>query len=1119
MTRGAKSSSLAGMQVVACATIFVFGGAEGVTAQVQTGFVEAFRQLNQEFCTDCHTGSEAEARLDLEALSRISIGDKLSDWRRVERVLAAGTMPPEDIEQPDASRRTAVLQSLRHIIRATIQGAANDPGPIVLRRLTNAEYDYCIHDLTGLQLELGRQLVSDSVGASGFTNAPSGQFMQAATVERYLEAAKSVAQHAMIGAGSLTFYEDPGQTGLELSAIRKIQNIYRQYGFRSAAGEGAKPYGLERFSLAFQVAWTFRYRHDLGLADATLEEVAEAVELEAKFAEHIWNVLHAENAQFPLSEIIAAWNRFPTPADIILADGGASAGGKVDFATPIAAASDRLFDDMQAWQARFAGAASAEEEAALLADGAIQVPDRVEFVARGTRRRLVDDHDDFTVDINDKDAYSPDGRLQFRLSVEPASDETEHRAVVIFEDPQFQVRLSDGVDPDPVPLRSVLSSDAIQRLGFGENVGGERISAHDFALQAGQSKTIEVELPEDSRLGQLELTARLDRQTGRDSVVRCTIDDITSERGRQYSSLLRDRDSRAMDRWEGGLQQFARALPQVSQREPAPSDRDPIPAAYDNTYNLPERNFFHTAVKYAREDDFLTQHILPDEVRKELDLAWTDLLTSFDYHDLNFRFVARKFKLEADNQRLEILSNEWIDSLPEEAASLVTGYRDELRRMRQQLRAAEVVHIRDLERFAFRAWRRPLTLTESVELRSFYAAQRNAKRLDHADAVRACIVRILVSPAFLYRIEQDAGSADTKQLTDFELASRLSFSLWSSVPDTELLELAERGKLASDAAVLREQVGRMLQSSKAERMATEFFGQWLGFYQFDEFRGVDVERFPEFDESLRHSLYAEAITFFQHILREDRPYTEILQADYSFVDGRLAEHYNLDLPAVDAPSSLQRVDLPASERGGLLGLGAILTATSAPLRTSPVKRGDWVLRRLIGTPVPPPPADAGSIPAEEVLADGLTVRDRLEAHRRRAECMNCHVRIDPLGFALEHFDSLGRLRDTYSDGQTIHASGELADGTQILGLAGLKAYMKSMDRQFRLTLATKLVAYMLGRSETLADAALIESIASRLEEDSRISTAILTIVESKQFQRIRGVSGLALQSDTPHRTE
>lgn len=267
------------------------------------------------------------------------------------------------------------------------------------------------------------------------------------------------------------------------------------------------------------------------------------------------------------------------------------------------------------------------------------------------------------------------------------------------------------------------------------------------------------------------------------------------------------------------------------------------------------------------------------------------------------------------------------------------------------------------------------------------------------------------------------------------------------MPDSELSRAAAAGELRNPAELER-QARRMLRDPKARRFATEFFGQWMGFYRFDDYRGIDSGRFAEFTDALKAGLYDEAISFFEYIVREDRPVQEILFADYTFLNRGLAQHYRIDADGIST-NGLARVEgVDKFHRGGLLGLGAVLAVTSAPLRTSAVKRGDWLLRRVIGTPVPPPPGDAGSIPPDDVLADGRTVRQRLEAHRSDASCVNCHSRIDPLGFALENFDPIGRWRDKYRDGQQIETTGTLHDGAEISGLEGSIAICALRNQQF-----------------------------------------------------------------------
>jgi hypothetical protein len=570
----------------------------------------------------------------------------------------------------------------------------------------------------------------------------------------------------------------------------------------------------------------------------------------------------------------------------------------------------------------------------------------------------------------------------------------------------------------------------------------------------------------------------------------------------RVSALLANPEGSAFKSWKAGVLEFARQLPQISHREPAPSDRDPIPFPFDNSYNGRERDYFHYKVKYWRDDRFVYEKILDDQTRRRLDDAWIDLLSSFEYHDVLFRFVAEKHKLDLAARSIAELDDDQIGSLPEDLQAYVRRLRDESRSVRLALEASQPGRLDDVLRFASLAWRRPLAEEEKDRLLSFYRSLRSATKLDHSQALRALLARILVSPDFLYRVERPARDTPVAALSDWELAARLSYFLWASPPDAELRRAAAAGELGSKESLVA-QARRMLRDPKARRFAAEFFGQWFGFYQFDRYRGVDLERFPEFTDRLKAALYDEAVTFFEHLVRSDRPVGDILFADYAFLNRDLARHYAIDEDVASSlPARFEGAD--RFHRGGLLSLGAVLTVTSAPLRTSPVRRGDWVLRRVLGTAVPPPPADAGTIEREDVFAGGKTMRERLEAHRRTPSCTNCHSRIDPLGFALEHFDSLGRWRDEYRDGKPIDASGTLADGTAISEVEGLRRYLKSQMPQFERTLAAKLAAYALGRGELVSDAELIEQMTAGLAEDSRFSSLIVKIVASPQFRSVRG---------------
>jgi hypothetical protein len=294
----------------------------------------------------------------------------------------------------------------------------------------------------------------------------------------------------------------------------------------------------------------------------------------------------------------------------------------------------------------------------------------------------------------------------------------------------------------------------------------------------------------------------------------------------------------------------------------------------------------------------------------------------------------------------------------------------------------------------------------------------------------------------------------------------------------------------------------MLADPKSRRLSTEFFGQWLGFYRFDQFRGVDTTRFPEFTAEVREGMYDEAVSFFEHIIRKDRPVRDMLFADYDFLNAPLAKFYGVKRDV--AKDRAEMVDgANEFQRGGMLRLGAILTAFSAPLRTSPVKRGDWVLRRVLGVAVPPPPADAGSIPADDKLFGGLSLKEKLEAHKRNSTCANCHARIDPLGFALEHYDSTGRWRDKYADGKPIDDTSSLTDQTKIAGVPGLLDYLNSKESQVTRTFSNKLVGYALGRTVQASDQLLIDRMVA-LGGKASFSDVVTELVTSKQFRNRLG---------------
>jgi hypothetical protein len=406
-----------------------------------------------------------------------------------------------------------------------------------------------------------------------------------------------------------------------------------------------------------------------------------------------------------------------------------------------------------------------------------------------------------------------------------------------------------------------------------------------------------------------------------------------------------------------------------------------------------------------------------------------------------------------------------------------------------------------LRTLARRAYRRPVTAEDVDTLLGFY---RQGRRGGFDAGIETALQRILVSPDFLFRIEQDAARTapgTAHPIGEVELASRLSFFLWSSIPDDELLDAAIRGDLRK-RDVLERQVRRMLADPRASALVENFASQWL---QLRDLRNVvpDPDLFPDFEENLRDAFRRETELFIESQLQADRGIPELLTADYSFLNERLARHYGV--PGVSG-SRFRRVTL-SGERNGLLGHGSVLTITSYPNRTSPVLRGKWLLENILGTPPPPPPPDVPALSDKGANGQRQSVRERLQAHRENPACAACHAQMDPLGFALERFDAVGAWRTKDEGNADIDASGSLPDGVTFDGLEGLRTLLGARQEQFVATVAERLMSYALGRGIEYYDRPTLRRIVRDAAGDRfRWSSVIMGIVSSTPFQMRRAES-------------
>ncbi len=499
-----------------------------------------------------------------------------------------------------------------------------------------------------------------------------------------------------------------------------------------------------------------------------------------------------------------------------------------------------------------------------------------------------------------------------------------------------------------------------------------------------------------------------------------------------------------------------------------------------------------TLKMFHREDEPLTRLFLSEEQTRRLDRMWDEQ-----------RFISRQPKAEYDylpqfmgfttQDTPKAFQQFFIDRKP-----LFKKHADEFVKAEDDAVPRQLDALLD---FAGRAYRRPLLEKEKAELRGLYETIRK-KGPDHGEAFRGVLARILVAPAFLFRIEVPFPGKEPVAVNDWELATRLSYFLWSSMPDAELRRWAADGKLR-EPAVLEQQVRRMLKDERTRMLAIEFGTQWIHVRGIDDLKEKNEKLFPTFDAGLRQALYEEAILFFQELFKGDRPVTDVLEADYMFVNELLAKHYGI--PGV-VGAQWRRIDgVRKFGRGGILAMGSVHAKQSGASRTSPVLRGNWVVETLLGEKLPRPPANVPILPDQEGT-DRLTTRQMVEQHVLNPSCAACHARIDPFGFAFENFDAIGRFRIKESSGLPVDARARLREGTEFEGIDGLRHYLvtKKKDVITRL-ICQKLLGYALGRAKTLSDTTLIDTMVAELNKnDGRMSAAVFAILRSPQFRMIRG---------------
>lgn len=499
---------------------------------------------------------------------------------------------------------------------------------------------------------------------------------------------------------------------------------------------------------------------------------------------------------------------------------------------------------------------------------------------------------------------------------------------------------------------------------------------------------------------------------------------------------------------------------------------------------------------FHREDEPLRRLLLDEAGRAELERLWSELHFLREdalAHKLMYAELLKFYANPNGAPRMDFFIQTVGERVKREEEALLADQG-----------AAEPRHLDALLAFAARAWRRSLSADERETLLASYRADRG-EGIKHDPALRAALARVLSSPWFLYRVEQPAAGPRWQPVSGDELATRLSFLLWDSIPDDELRAAAPR---LHEPAVMEAQVRRMIKDSRTRGMAEEFGARWLGVRDFVANHGRSLKDFPEFTSAVRDALAEEPVRFFEDLLINDRAVSDVIATDAVIVNDVLAKHYGI--PGVTGPEWRRVEKVAAYGRGGLLGLGAVLAKQSAAARTSPIKRGAWVAR-VLGDRLPKPPPNVPPLP--DTVPAGLSVREITERHRKDANCAACHVRIDPYGMTLEQFDAIGRLRpaSTMKPGESRAA---LRDGTEVNDFAGLRNYVAGPRREDLLrTLARKLTGYALSRAVLPSDRALVDEVSKTMIAGGRWSDALLVIVRSEPFRCIRPAASKPLSQE------
>jgi hypothetical protein len=1054
------------------------------------------------FCFRCHNQEKAKGLLDLTRYaSSTLIARDFRQWEHVLTFLTEEKMPPKEANQPSPAERAEFLASLDKLLLNEASKLADDPGNASPRRLSNAEYNYTIRDLTGFDIRPAAAFPIDPAAGEGFSNTSEALVMSPNLFKKYYAASQFVADHVLLTT-----------TGFEFAPYPVVTFSDRQKFYEQAILRFYEQHKVD-YAVYLAAAWSYRHR-PTSRRGVTIETWAYENSLSPKYLRSLWDALQddASTDVFHIQWLRKRWNSLPAPTE----------------PTQMPAETRRLIPTLAGDIQRLSRSLCVPETEAIISNaGNAPIPhiDRRKKTAAG--------RDKFNRALVEK----PSQRLHWErkgnkdmliLSIARMGSETEPGFVVLNQ-PNFSSSSPNSYNPKDgkknLSLREFLTTyapDELKRLNFGVGPDGQTLDPDSLVLQVPSVLEIALspEAMKDQRTSHFFAEASLD---GKNSKIPVAILGLSNQRSNvdnpNESTVVLAPNHPAAKQFAASCETFCKLFPNRFY-------------FVDNTRGISAG--FHLIEGFFRDDRPLYDSVLNDEEKRSLDRLWDELFFSTKIHDrmlhgfVFFEREERSFLKHPDfnsireedpalgkEENLRAFEQIYLKRSNVTAAGaelenhpihvFFEDIRQGLKRRDEQLKQAEPACIRHLQQFAQAAYRRPLTAEENKKLVDFFRSVASKEENGIEQAVRASVVRILVSPHFCYRVEVPPAGKTIQPVADLALASRLSYFLWSSMPDKELLDLAARRELNKED-VLRTQIRRMLKEPKAGGFAQEFFGQWLRYGDFLKNESVNRQVFPEFDEALKRAMFEEPTRFTTALIQNDRSVLELLRSDVTYVNKRLASHYGLPFRGAGAAEWEQATGLLQQGRGGLLGMAVFLTKNSQPARTSPVKRGFWVVHELLGEHIPAPPPDVPVLPAKETETKGKSIRELLALHTENAACARCHQRFDSVGLSMEGFNAIGRSRTKDLAGRPIDNLVRLPSGDAAHGIAEFSKFLVAERKnEFTHTLCKKLLGFALGRSLELADRALVEKMQNELKKnDYRFTCLIETIVLSPQFRTQRG---------------